>query len=87
MFECTTTNSMFGLSVSVPKTKFMVEATDEDRIPINVNGNEFEHVSEFPYLGSVTASSGRMDPDVNKRIAQASKAFGALTKQYSWIRI
>ena len=47
---------------------------------MNVNGNEFEHVKEFPYLSSVIASSGRMDPDVDKQIAQASKAFGALRK-------
>ena len=36
----------------VSKTKFVVvgrEAIDEDRIPINVNGSEFEHVNEFPF--------------------------------------
>ncbi len=32
------------------------------------------------YLGSLIASSGRMDVDVDRRVAQASKAFGALRK-------
>ncbi len=36
-----------------------------------------DSVREFPYLGSL---SGRMDVDVEKRIAKASRAFGALRK-------
>ena len=32
------------------------------------------------YLGSIIAGSGRMDVDVDRRVAQASKAFGALRK-------
>ena len=71
----------FGLTVSVPKTKLMVtgrEATDTDRTPIPVGDEQIECVSEFSYLGSVISSSGRMQPDIDKRIAQASRAFGAL---------
>ena len=30
--------------------------------------------------GSVIASSGRAEPDVDRRVAQASRAFGALHK-------
>ena len=37
-------------------------------------------VGEFQYLGSVIAASGRIDNEVEKRIAQASRAFGALRK-------
>ena len=39
-----------------------------------------ENVKEFPYLGSVVASSGRVDADIDRRIAQVSKAFGALKR-------
>ena len=39
-----------------------------------------ETVKEFQYLVSVVQSSGRMDADVNSRLAKASKAFGALRK-------
>ena len=35
------------------------------------------YVTAFPYLGFIVASSGR---EVDKRIAQASRAFGALCK-------
>ena len=37
-------------------------------------------MEEFPYLGSLVDSSGKMDADVSRRVAQASKAFGALRK-------
>ena len=72
----------FGLTVSIPKTKIMAvgrEVTEDDRTPLRLDDtNVIEAVSEFPYLGSTIAASGRMDSDVEKRIAQASKAFGAL---------
>ena len=48
--------------------------------PIKVSGGEINSVDEFQYLGSRIAASGRMDGDVEMRIAQASKAFGALCK-------
>ena len=76
--------SDFGLTVSIPKTKLMVterKATAEDRAPIPVGDYQIECVTEFPYLGSVIASSGRMQPDkIDQRIAQASRAFQTLRR-------
>ena len=74
----------FGLTVSTPKTKLMAvgrEVTEADRAPLHLDGNNtIESVSEFPYLGSMTEASSRMDSDVANRITQASKAFGALRR-------
>ena len=73
----------FGLTVSISKTKHMAtgrEATSSDRAPLPSSGGEIEDIEEFPYLGSLIAASGRMDREVEKRIAQASMAFGALRK-------
>ena len=73
----------FGLTVSIPKTKLMVtgrKATAEDRASIPVGDYQIECVTEFPYLGSVIASSGRMQPDIDQRIAQASRAFRTLRR-------
>ena len=53
---------------------------ESDREVITTDGGDIEAEDEFPYLGSLIASSGRMDVDVDKRVAQASKAFGALRK-------
>ncbi len=73
----------FGLTVSIPKTKHMVtgrEAAACDKTPMTVSGGEIVGVEEFPYLGSSVAASGRMDMDVDRRIAPASRAFGVLRK-------
>ena len=52
----------------------------EDQSPLSVGSETIESVKEFPYLGSVVASSGRVDADIDRRIAQASRAFGALKR-------
>ena len=77
------TCSQFGLTVSLPKTKHMVsgrQVVREDREPIEVAGGEIEGVEEFPYLGSVITASGKIDAEVETRIAKASRAFGASRK-------
>ena len=73
----------FGLTVSISKTKHMAtgrETTSSDRVPLPIIGGEIEDIEEIPYLASLIAASGRMDREVEKRIAQASRAFGALRK-------
>ncbi len=75
--------TQFGLTLSVQKTKHMVvgrQVEDSERKPIVVEGGEIQCVKEFPYLGAVIADSGRMDADVESRLAKASKAYGALRK-------
>ena len=47
-------------------------------MPLVIDGNNIECVSEFPYLGSLIAASGRLDVEVEKRIASALEAIGAL---------
>ena len=71
----------FGLKVSIKKTKLMVvgQAVQiEDRAPLKVGDNEVECVDQLTYLGSIISSNGLMDAEVDRRIANASKAFGAL---------
>ena len=71
----------FGLTVSLPKTKLMVTGfgvEEEDVAPITVRSEVIECVDHFSYLGSVVSSDGRIDAEVDCRIAKASKAFRAL---------
>ena len=56
----------------------MVEEGDKECVALD--GGGVEAVDEFPYLGSLIEDSGRTDADVNRRLAQASSAFGALRK-------
>ena len=53
---------------------------DSDREPIVLEGGDIAMVNEFPYLGSLIDNSGRATVDVERRVAQASRAFGALRK-------
>ena len=55
------------------------ELTHSDAEPLWVGTEEIKSVKEFLYLSSVLASSGRVDADVERRIAQSSIAFGALS--------
>ena len=48
----------------------------EDKAPLHMGQSEIECVEDFSYLGSL----GRADAAVGRRIANASKAFGALLR-------
>ena len=50
----------------------------DDQQPLAVGGGLIEWVDLFPYLGSVIMDGGSIDVEVDRRIANASKAFGAL---------
>ena len=52
--------------------------TNNNRLPIKVEDGTIEHVSDFPYLGSVITESGRIDEEIDRRIANALKAFGGI---------
>ena len=54
------------------------DIAEEDIQPISLEGGEMERVSEFPYLECSIATNGRIDNEIDRRIANASKAFGAL---------
>ena len=77
-------SSDFGLqTVSIPKTKAMVTerpVEESDREPIVLEGGDIMMADKFPYLGSLIDSSGRATVDVERGVAQASRAFGALRK-------
>ena len=46
--------------------------------PIHLGLDGIDFVEEVSYLGSLVASSGGIDTEVDRCIANASKAFGAL---------
>ena len=73
----------FGLTVNTCKTKLMStgrESQNEHKIQLDLEDGTIEHVQEFSYLGSTISANGRSDTDVKRRIASASKAFGALRR-------
>ena len=68
--------SSLGLTVSFPKTKFMVIGNTVAHLV--VGDGLIEWVEQFPYLGSLISGNGRTSAEVERRVANASKAFGAL---------
>ena len=70
-----------GLTVSFPKTKFMVIGNivaDEEKCHLVVGDCLIKWVEQFPYLGSSISDNGRISGEVDRHVANASKAFGAL---------
>ena len=71
----------FGLSVNFVKTKIMpcgVELSCEDQQPFNINCQTVHVVDSFVYLGSLLSPDSRCGTEVDRRLASAAKAFGAL---------
>ena len=78
-FSCV--GSSFGLTVNFVKTKFMwagFGASDVDRRPLVVGDQLVDHFNSFVYLGSLLSPDSRVDLKVDRRLANAARAFGAL---------
>ena len=45
---------------------------------INVDETTLNHVKEFTYFGSITASDGHIGAELKKRMSKASMSFGRL---------
>lgn len=64
------------MSASYSEDTRNADKTRFTELQFAVGDYQIECVTEFPYLGSVIASYGRMQPDIDQRIARASRAFG-----------
>ena len=76
-------SSDYGLTVSIVKTKSMVTGIlveESDCEPIEFEGGSIKVVGKFPYLGSFVDNFGRSAVDVERSVAQASRAFGAVRR-------
>ena len=66
----------------VNKTKSKIMKTgkngEENGVNINLNDRKMEEVETYKYLGVDISSNGGMGEEVNHRITEAKKAWGAL---------
>ena len=72
-----------GLTISIPKTKFLVVGScvvQSDLDPILVGSDFLTSVASFCYLGSLVESHGRVQLELNVRISHAASVFGALRR-------
>ena len=61
------------MEISAEKTKLMTNNTSGISTEIKVNGQNFETVTGFKYLGSVVSDEG-YKPEILPRIAQTTAA-------------
>jgi len=74
----------FGLSVNVGKTKALTQPPPDHPktdLDIHINQEPVTAVDDFPYLGSILESTGRIDKEVGSRIRAAHAAFGRLSRR------
>ena len=76
-------SSKFGLKINIKKTEVMFQPNstmtmEED---INVDETTLTHVKEFTYLGSIIASDGHIEAELQKRMSKASMSVGRLRER------
>lgn len=72
-----TTSTLFGLKINVSETEFWYQPPPEDPTPcldVLVNGITHSKID----LGSAVSSINSSDPELERRIQAATKAFGSL---------
>ena len=72
-------SSKFGLKINIKKTVVMFQPNsamtmEEDETTLN-------HVKEFTYLGSIIASDGHIEAELQKRMSKASMSFRRLRER------
>ena len=64
-------STAYGMEISAEKTKLMTNNTSGINTEIKVNGQKFETVTSFKYLGLVITDEGSK-PEILSRIAQTT---------------
>src|SRR5450830_141447 len=75
-----------GLKINTSKTKYMLACgTEHDRArlgsSVTIDGDEFEVVDEFVYLGSLVTADNDTSREIRRRIISGSRAYYGLHKQ------
>lgn len=70
-------STKYNMKINVKKSKYMRMSKKEHRrlTNIDVNGQVFEEVAKYKYLGSEITNDGRCQVEINKRIGIAKNAF------------
>jgi hypothetical protein len=67
-----------GLKINTDKTKTMVIAKNAKKHNIKVGKQQTEQVETFKYLGAQINQEGRINEEINTRIASSSKLFNSI---------
>jgi uncharacterized protein YabE (DUF348 family) len=67
-----------GLKINIDKPKTMVIAKNGKKHNIKIGKQQIEQVETFKYLGAQINQEGRIDEEINTRIASSSKLFNSI---------
>ncbi|XP_051625679.1 uncharacterized protein LOC127461696 isoform X1 [Manacus candei] len=75
---------LFGLEVSLKKTEVLYQPAPQEVFHhphITIGQSELKSVQQFNYLGSLISLDGKIDREIDNRLAKAYSAFGKLHKR------
>ena len=67
-----------GLKINVDKSKMMVVSGVNTQCQITLDGEQFEQVSEFKYLGYMMNDKGTDDAECGRKVSSGRKVAGAI---------
>ena len=80
---------LFGLTISVDKTEFMIQRASNNythnELSISIEGKNVKQVTSFKYLGSMVTADATINKEIQTRIQKASAAFSKLFQRV-WSR-
>ncbi|KAJ3658576.1 hypothetical protein Zmor_010308 [Zophobas morio] len=65
--------SVNGMTINLDKTKALVISNSPKEINLPLNGNKVEQVKEFEYLGVKIDEDGKLQKELDSRIAKTTK--------------
>ena len=71
---------VFGMKISVRKTKVMKVSDDPTPVTISIGGETLEDVPTFKYLGALFNEHAFCDKEVDQRLIQGREKMGQLTR-------
>jgi hypothetical protein len=82
LMQLQTVAASTGLVINTTKTKYMrsKETTGAANIDIKLNGQIYERVDNFKYLGALVTSQNEMETDIKDKIAAGNRCFRAFKK-------
>ena len=80
------TSTSYGMEINAEKTKLVMNNTQGISTEVKVNGQRFETVTSFRYLGSIITDEGSK-PEILARIAQTTAALTRLKPLWNYRNI
>ena len=68
------------MTINAEKIEVQYIGKTNEVVDVSLHGNALKQVKEFTYLGSIIASNGIFEKDIDRRINLARPAFNSLKK-------